>query len=60
MEVTALWLTNEKHIRVLSLASTPFWFTYNVANSAYGSAVGSFLAMVSIIVAMVRYEKKRG
>ena len=60
LEVTALWLTNEKHIRALSLASTPFWFTYNVANSAYGSAVGSFLAMVSIIVAMARYDKKRG
>ena len=58
-EISALWLTNESHIRKLSLISTPFWFTYNAANRAYGSAVGSALAMVSIIIAMVRYDKKR-
>lgn len=58
-EITALWLTNESYIRKLSLVSTPFWFVYNVANHAYGSAVGSFLAMISIIIAMVRYDRKR-
>lgn len=57
-EIVALWLTKEKNIRILSLVAAPFWFTYNLANSAYGSVVGNVLVVISIIVAMVRLDFK--
>ncbi|MBQ9112739.1 MAG: YgjV family protein [Clostridia bacterium] len=54
----AFWITNEKMIRRVSLAGSPFWLVYNFVSRAYGSAVGDILTMVSIIVAMIRYRKK--
>ena len=55
----AFWLTDERWIRRVSLAGSPFWFGYNFASRAYGSAVGDLLTMVSIVIAMIRYRKKR-
>lgn len=59
-EITALWLTKEKNIRILSLFAAPCWLVYNLANSAYSSVVGNVLVMVSIVVAMIRldFDKK--
>lgn len=59
-EVTALWLTKEKNIRILSLVAAPCWLAYNLANLAYSSAFGNVLAMVSIIIAMIRLDRKLG
>ena len=58
----AFWLTDEKTIRRVSLAGSPFWFVYNFLSHAYGSAVGDILTMVSIITAMIKYRdfKRRG
>ena len=58
-EIIALWLTKEKHIRVLSLIAAPFWFAYNLANTAYGSVVGNVFTMVSIGIAMARLDFNR-
>lgn len=58
-EVTALWLTKEKNIRILSLVAAPFWFVYNLTNSAYGSVAGNVLVMVSIGIAMARLDYKK-
>ncbi len=55
-ETGALWLTKEKHIRIVSLFGAPFWFVYNIVNSAYGSAVGNILTIVSLIIAILRYD----
>ena len=55
-EVIALWLTKEKNIRILSMFAAPFWLAYNLANSAYGSAAGNILVMISIAIAMVRLD----
>lgn len=55
-EITALWLTKEKNIRILSLASAPAWLVYNYANRAYGSVLGNVLVIVSITVAMIRLD----
>lgn len=57
LHTSAFFLTDEKKIRRLSLAGSPFWFVYNTASKAYGSSVGDVLSMVSIISAMVRYRK---
>lgn len=55
----AFWISNEKTIRILSLVGSPFWFIYNLLSMAYPSAVGDAMTMVSIIVAMIRYDRKK-
>lgn len=52
----AFWLTDEKIIRRLSLAGSPFWLVFNFSQKAYPSAVGDVLSMVSIFVAILRYD----
>lgn len=58
-EINALWLTNEKHIRLISLFALPCWFVYNILSSAYGSALGNVLATISIVIAMIRYKNPK-
>lgn len=55
-EIMALWLTKEKNMRILSLFAAPFWLVYNLANAAYGSAVGNVFVMISIGIAMARLD----
>ena len=52
-EVSALWLTKEKNIRILSLIAAPFWL------AAYGSVVGNVLVMFSIGIAMLRLDFRK-
>ncbi len=54
----AFWLDDEKQIRRVSLAGSPFWFVYNFKSRAYGSAAGDILTIASILIAMVRYRKQ--
>ena len=56
LHTTAFWINDEKTIRRVSLFGSPFWLVYNVSCFAYGSAVGDFLTMVSIVVAMIKYR----
>lgn len=53
-----LWCDDEQAIRKLGLCSAPFWLVYNFLSQAYGPAIGSVIAIVSIIVALYRYRKK--
>ena len=55
-EITALWLTKEKNIRILSLFAAPCWLIYNLMNGAYSSVLGNVLVIVSIVVAMIRLD----
>ena len=55
----AFWLDNEKQIRRISFLGSPFWLVYNLISQAYGSAIGDVLTMVSIGVAMYRYDFKK-
>lgn len=61
-ETLALWLKQERNIRIVSLLGAPFWLTYNVLNQAYGSAIGNVIVLVSISTAIIRYDicKKHG
>ena len=59
LETNALWLSKEKHIRLFSLASLPFWLFYNLRCGAYGAALGNVLVVGSILSAMVRYDFPR-
>ena len=55
-ETLALWLKKEKHIRITSLLGAPFWLLYNLKSAAYGSVVGNVITLVSITVAILRYD----
>ena len=57
LHTTAFWIDDEKIIRRVSLAGSPFWFAYNFYSKAYGSAVGDLLTIGSILIAMFRYRK---
>ena len=52
----ALFLEDEKKIRLLSLTGSPCWLTYNIFSRAVGSAIGDFLSMCSICIALYRYD----
>ena len=56
LQADALWLKNEKYIRIVSMIGCPFWFTYNFVSAAYGSCIGDALAFVSLSVSLVRYD----
>nr|MBQ8245013.1 YgjV family protein [Oscillospiraceae bacterium] len=56
LETNALWLSQEKHIRCVSLAALPFWLFYNMRCGAYGAALGNVLAIVSVVMAILRYD----
>lgn len=58
-QVGAFWLTEEKKIRFVSFFGTPCWFIYNCVNHAYGPAFGSILSMVSIGLAIYRYDIRK-
>ncbi len=55
-EINALWLTDERAIRWVSLFAAPFWFIYNFLSGAYGSAIGNIFTILSILIAMMRYK----
>ena len=56
LQTDALWLKNEKHIRLISLLCCPFCFIYNFASAAYGSCIGDCLAFISLIYSTLRYD----
>ena len=58
LQTGGLWYNDEQTIRKFGLASAPFWLCYNFISQAYGASVGSVLAIISIITAMIRYRKK--
>lgn len=52
----AFWITDERMIRRVSLAGSPFWFAYNFISRAYGSAIGDLLTVGSILLAMLKFR----
>ena len=58
LHTSAFWITEEKTIRKVSFLGSPFWLVYNLVSHAYGSAIGDILSMVSIGMAIYRYDIK--
>ncbi|MBO4941102.1 MAG: YgjV family protein [Clostridia bacterium] len=56
LQNSAFWITKEKVLRRVSFAASPFWLVYNLTSGAYGSAIGSALSIVSIGLAIFRYD----
>ena len=59
LQTGGLWCEDEQAIRKFALCGAPFWLVYNYISQAYGAALGSVLAIVSLITAMMRYRKKK-
>jgi fumarate reductase subunit C len=55
----AFWMKDEKKIRFISFSGSPFWLVYNLITCAYGSAIGDMMTMVSIALAIYRYDIKK-
>lgn len=55
----AFWINDERIIRRISFAGSPFWLVYNLSSRAYGSAIGDILTMGSIIIATVKYRNQK-
>ena len=55
-ETLALWLKKERHIRIVSIFAAPCWLLYNFQSRAYGSVVGNVITLVSLAVAILRYD----
>ena len=56
LETLALWFSRERIIRIVSLFAAPCWLAYNLVNVAFGSALGNVITIVSLAVAIWRYD----
>ena len=58
LSTIALWMQEEKHIRLISLTVAPCWFIYNLHIGAYTGALNEIIAVTSIAIGLIRNDKK--
>ena len=56
LSTIALWMTKEKHMRLVSLTVGPCWLVYNLVTGAYTGALNEVLAMTSIVISLIRND----
>ncbi|MBR5780220.1 MAG: YgjV family protein [Clostridia bacterium] len=56
----AFYLNTPKTMRQMGLISSPSWLIYNVFNFALGGIICEILAMFSIVIGMIRHDRKNG
>ena len=49
-------LVNAKHLRIVTLFSSPMWLAYDVRFSSYMGVATEIFVMISMIVALIRYR----
>ena len=59
LQTGGLWCESEQTIRKFGLLSAPFWLCYNYISKAYGAALGSVIAIISVVVSLVRYRETK-
>lgn len=52
----ALWTHNSRTTRLLMLANSPCWLVYNLLAGSYSCAVTEGFALVSYLIAVVRFD----
>lgn len=57
LQTGGLWCDDEQTIRKFGLCSAPLWLCYNYISQAYGAALGSVIAIVSVVISLIRYRK---
>lgn len=55
----ALYISDERKIRILSLLSIPFWFFYDFNIGSYAGVASEIMNFTSIVIALIRYRKKK-
>lgn len=55
----ALWMKKEKQIRFISLFVGPCWLIYDLVSGAYTGALNEVAAMTSIIIGIIRLDRKK-
>lgn len=53
------YLTDAKSVRRMGLISSPSWLVYNIFNFAIGGIICEILAIFSIIIGMLRHDRKK-
>lgn len=53
-------LTDAKAIRRYGLISSPSWLIYNIANFSVGAIICEVLSLCSILIGMLRFDRKAG
>lgn len=60
LQTVALYMKKPVYIRILMLAASPMWLTYDAFNGSYAGIVTEILVMTSIIVSIIRYDLRKG
>ena len=55
LQTGALFLRDEKKIRVISLIGSPFWLTYNICSGST-AWLGDVWCITSLLIAITRYD----
>lgn len=59
LTTVAFGIDNPKITRLLAFPSSPLWLIYNVANQSYGGALTEIFNMTSIIIGMLRFDRRK-
>lgn len=59
LSTVALWMKEPKNVRRISLFVGPCWLIYNLIHGAYTGALNELIAMASIIIGIVRHDRKK-
>ena len=52
-------LDNERKLRILALINSPLWLVYNGINLSIGGTVTEIISLVSIIIAIIRFDIRK-
>lgn len=55
----ALWQKNPQYIRLIMLASSPFWITYNILHGSIAGVIGECVVIISALIGLVKYRNLR-
>ena len=56
----SFWMKDAKMLRTLGLIGSPLWLIYNIINFSIGGISSEILNIASILLAMFRYDIKKG
>ncbi|MBE7036703.1 MAG: YgjV family protein [Ruminococcaceae bacterium] len=59
LTTVAFGISNPKITRLLSFPSSPLWLIYNLVNQSWGGVLTECFNMGSIIIGMLRFDRKK-
>lgn len=55
----SFYIINPQKLRIVSFVSSPLWLVYDALNRSYPGVITEVFVMISIIIALIRYSKKK-